>query len=189
VHEDVVDAFYDAVAVHPNVVTVGVRPIAIDPDPVFGTRRLLDHDGLRRRRRLFSRRNRLGLLNYDHRFAIDHLGGAVFGLDDHVHGLVVGLDGGRLWAPVPVVVDLVLVGRRVAVAVGAVVVGGCRVGKDRDRQRGQRPESDKGIHGTSNMCTSASTRRHPQSLGRAQPARQNGQKVLGLRRFRCLHNR
>jgi hypothetical protein len=189
VHENIVDPFHHAVAVDPNVVTVRIRPMVIDPDPVFGTRRLLDHDGLWRRRRFRRRRDGLGLLNDDHRFTIDHLGGAVLRLDDDVHGFVVGLDGCRLRMPVPVVGHLVLVGRRVAVAVGAVVVGEGRVGEDRDRQRGQRPESDEGIHGTSNMCTSASPRRHPQSPGRAQPARQNDQKVLGLRRFRCLHKR
>jgi hypothetical protein len=84
-HEDIIHAFHDAVSVHPNVVTIAVRPIPVDPDGA-GTKghRLLDHDGLRGRWCLLGSRDGLGLLNDDDGFAVDLLGCAVFGFDDHI---------------------------------------------------------------------------------------------------------
>jgi hypothetical protein len=87
VHENVVHALDDAVAIHPEVLPVAVVPIPVDPDRP-GTLRdgLLDHDGLWRRWRLFGSRDRFGFLHYDHGLAIDLLGLAFLGLNDHVGG-------------------------------------------------------------------------------------------------------
>jgi hypothetical protein len=91
-HEDVVHAFDDAVPVDPKVFTVAVVPVPVDPNPAgTGHDRLLDHDGLRRRRCLLGRCHRLGLLNYDHCLTFDLLGLAFLGLNDHVRRRVESL--------------------------------------------------------------------------------------------------
>jgi hypothetical protein len=85
VHENIVHALDDAVAIHPEVLPVAVVPIPVDPDRP-GTLRdgLFDHDGLWRWRCVFGSRDRLGFLHDDHGLAIDLLGLAFFGFNDHV---------------------------------------------------------------------------------------------------------
>lgn len=84
-HEDVVHAFDDAVPFHPKVLAVAVVPVPVDPNPP-GTSgdRVLDLDGLRRRRRMLGGRDWLWLLNDDHGLSFDLFGVAFLGLDDHV---------------------------------------------------------------------------------------------------------
>ena len=101
-HEDVVHALDDTVAVDPQVLSIGVRPIAVDPDSAGTHRPLIDgDDGAWRGRRLLGRSGGLGLLNDDDGFSVDLLGRAVIDLDDDVVGLVggnatrSGVNGGR----------------------------------------------------------------------------------------------
>jgi hypothetical protein len=90
-HEDVVHAFHDAVPVHPQVLTISVRPVPIDPNPL-GTRanRLPHDDGPRGWRGCLRGGRGLGLLNDDDRLAVDLLGRAGLGFDDHVRRRVGG---------------------------------------------------------------------------------------------------
>jgi hypothetical protein len=84
-HEDIVHPLHDAVTVHPNVLAVAVVPIPVDPNPARAGRNLLrDHHGLWRRRGLQRCGGRDGLLDDDHRLAIDLLRRAFLGFDDHV---------------------------------------------------------------------------------------------------------
>jgi hypothetical protein len=84
-HEHIVHTLHDAVPFHPKVVAIGVGPVPVDPDPL-GTadNRLLHHDGPWRRWRCLRSRGGFRLLNDDDRLAIDLLGGAGLGFDDHV---------------------------------------------------------------------------------------------------------
>jgi hypothetical protein len=84
-HEHIVHALDDAVSFHPKVVAIGVGPVPVNPDPPGTTgNRLLHHDGPRRRWRCFRSRGGFRLLNDDDRLAVDLLGGAGLGFDDHV---------------------------------------------------------------------------------------------------------
>ena len=122
-HEDVVHALDDAVPVDPNVITVAVGPVAVDPDrPRALHLGLHDHDRLRRRRRLLRGCQGLGLLNDDHRLAVDDLGGAVLSFDDHV-GRRVGRCARLAFSLVAVVRDIEPRAGRAAIAVCTVVVG------------------------------------------------------------------
>jgi hypothetical protein len=105
--EDVVGAFDDAVAVHPDVVTVAVAPIAVDPDATLASdfRLLDDDDVLRGRRRLRGCCDRLRLLDDDHGLPVDLLRRPAFGFDHHVGLRVAGR--ARLSAsPVAIVRDV-----------------------------------------------------------------------------------
>jgi len=122
--EDVVHPFDDAVPVDPKVFTVGIGPVAIDPDrPGALHLGLHDHDRLRSWRRLLCGRQRLRFLNDNHRIAVDDLGGAVLGFDDHI-GRRVGRCAGLAFSLVAVVRDFEPIARRPSVAVFAIVVGG-----------------------------------------------------------------
>jgi len=173
-HEDIVHAFHDAVPVHPEVLSVGVVPVPIDPNRPGTTRNgLLDHDSPWCRRRLLGRRDGLRLLDDDDRLSIDLLGRAFLGLDDHI-----GRWNGRLarlsFAHVTIVRDVVPVRRRRAVAVRPFIVGGGRKrDADRDKQCGQSREPGEEIHGSSFICMPGWLRRHPPTVERAPPARQN----------------
>lgn len=172
-HEDIVHAFNDAVPVHPYVVAVAVGPIAVDPNRPgtlnFG---LDDHDGLRSRRRMLGRRNGLGLLNDDHRVTVDHLRGAVLGLDDHVRRAV-GRGAGLPFSLVAVVRNIELMAGRSAVPVGTLVISRHRSGdEDRSAERTNQYEPNEEIHGSSFICMSVWACRHPPNLEPAPPARQ-----------------
>jgi len=90
--EDIVHTFHHAVPVHPNVLTISVGPVPIDPDPLRTKGdRLLHHDGSRCWRCGLRGRDGLGLLNDDDGLTVDLLGRPGLGLDDHVGSWVVGL--------------------------------------------------------------------------------------------------
>jgi hypothetical protein len=84
-HEDIVHALHDAVPVYPQVLAIAVGPIPIDPNP-FGTTHdgLLHHIDPQRWRRCLGGGDGFRLLNDDDRLAVDLLGRAGLGLDDHV---------------------------------------------------------------------------------------------------------
>lgn len=182
-HEDIVHPFCDAVPVHPEVLSIGVVPVPINPNRPGAVRNgLLDHDRPWRRRCLLGCHDGLRLLNDDHRLSIDLLGRAFLGLDDHI-GRRIGCLARLSFARVTIVRDVVAVGRR-AVAVRPFVVSGRgERDADRDRQCGQRREPNEEIHGSSFTCMPGWLRRHPPSDEQAPPARQNAEKVLGFRRF------
>jgi hypothetical protein len=105
-YENVVHPLYDAVPIDPDVLSTGVAPVAIDPDPVRAERGwLFDDDRSRRGRRLRGRRDGLRLLHHDDGLSIDLLRRAVLGVDDHVVREVVSVD--RVGAP------LIAIGRAV----------------------------------------------------------------------------
>jgi hypothetical protein len=84
-HENVVHAFDDAVPVYPDVITIAVGPIRIDPNPLGTTGHgLFDNDRSRRWRRGLRGGRGLGLLNDDDRLPVDVFGRAGLRLDDHV---------------------------------------------------------------------------------------------------------
>jgi hypothetical protein len=84
-HEDIVDPLHHAVTIHPKVLAVAVVPIPVDPNPIRADRNLLlDDDGPWRRRGVLRGGGRGGLLDDDHRLAIDLLRRAFLRLDDHV---------------------------------------------------------------------------------------------------------
>ncbi len=182
--EDIVHSFDDAVPVDPKVIAVAIGPVAVDPDrPGALHLGLHHHDGLRSRRCLLRRRQRLGLLNDDHRLAVDDLGGPVLGFDDHV-GRRVGRFDGLSFSLVAVVRDIQPIAGRPAVTVCAFVVGGRRRGqRDRSAQRKKRNEPNEGNHGSSFICMSFWAFRHPPAAEQARPARQSAWKVLGFRQF------
>jgi hypothetical protein len=95
-HENIVHAFHDTVPVHPQVLAIAVGPIPIDPNP-FGTTHdgLLHHIDPQGRRRCLGGGDGLGLLHDDDRLAVDLLGRARLGLDDHVGRRIGG------FAPLP----------------------------------------------------------------------------------------
>jgi len=183
-HEDIVHAFDDAVPVNPDVVSVAVGPIAVDPNRPwtlnFG---LDDHNGLRSRRRLLGCSHGLGLLNDDHRVAVDHLRGAVLGFDDHVRR-VVGRCAGLTLLLVAVVRHIEARFGGPAIAVGALVVGRCRRGQAHGGTKCQKcREPHEEIHRSSFTCTSVWACRHPPHVEGAPPARQTAWKVLGFPQF------
>jgi hypothetical protein len=183
-HEHVADPFDDAVPFDPNVVTIAIAPVPIDPDP-FGTNGygLLEHDSPRRRRCGLGGGHRLRLLHYDDRLPLDLLSRAGLGLDDYIGRWVDRLTLLPL-SRVAVVRDIDLIRCLGPVAVGSVVVGGSRNGGERrDRQYAHRCEPNEVVHGSSLICTPARPYRHPPVAWRARPARQGVQKVLGFRRF------
>jgi len=130
-HEDVVHAFHDAVPVHPDVVSVAVRPVPVDPNPIATNHAgLFHHDGPRGRWSLLGHRKRLGLLNDDDRLPIDFLGLSVFGVDDHIGGWIHRL-AVLPFVHVAVTGDVELVGAGRAVTVRPSVVGRRGVGGGR----------------------------------------------------------
>jgi len=87
VHEDIVDPFHYAVTIYPEVLAVAVVPIPIDPNPARADRNLLPgNDHLGWRWSLPGSGDGLGLLDDDHRLAVDLLRRAFLGFDDHVGG-------------------------------------------------------------------------------------------------------
>jgi hypothetical protein len=84
-HKDILDALHDAVAVDPNVFTVAVVPIPVDPNPARADwNLLLDHNDLWRRWGLLRGSDGFGLLDDDHGLPIDLLGRTFVGFDDHI---------------------------------------------------------------------------------------------------------
>jgi hypothetical protein len=84
-HEDIVDALHDAVAVHPNVLAIKVVPIPVDPNPArAGRNLLLHHNGPWGRRGVLRGSDRFGLLDDDHGLALNLLSRAFLGFDNHV---------------------------------------------------------------------------------------------------------
>jgi len=66
-HKDILDPLHDAVAVDPNVFTVAVVPIPVDPNPARADRNLLlGRDDLGRRWGVQCGSDGLGLLDDDH---------------------------------------------------------------------------------------------------------------------------
>jgi hypothetical protein len=84
-HEHIVHTFHDTVPLHPKIFTLGVGPVAIDPNPFRTTGNgLLHDDGSWRWRRCLRGGSGLGFLNDDHSLAVDLLGRAGLRFDDHV---------------------------------------------------------------------------------------------------------
>jgi hypothetical protein len=85
VHEDVVHPFDDAVAVNPDVLTVRIAPIAVDPDASLASRGGLVHGHHAPRRwRYVGCSHGLRLLDHDDRLPLDLLRDTFLDLDDHV---------------------------------------------------------------------------------------------------------
>ena len=183
-HEDIVHTLDDAVPVHPEVLTIAVGPVPVDPNS-FGTTQngLLHHDGPRRWWRCLRSGDGLRLLHDDHRLAVDLLGRPGFGLDDHVRRRVVRLARLR-FTQVAIVRDIELIAGRGPIAVRTLVIGRRgNGGRRRDRQYEHHHESNEQVHRSSLICTSSWSGRHPRSTEPARPARQSAKKVLGFPRF------
>jgi hypothetical protein len=188
-HEHIVHALDDAVTFDPNVLAVAIRPVAVDPDAVGTTpERLLDCHLTWGWRLDVRRSDRLGFLHDDHRLAVDLLGDAVLDFDhDVIRSLGSGIDltAGRLiTARIPVMRHVDLVRRRGVVPRRALVIGSSRNGQShRRRPCGEGNQSSEGSHVSSNPITPVARPRHPERGERAPPARQEAEKVLGLRPF------
>lgn len=161
-NENVVHAFDDTVAVHPDVVAIAVRPVSIDPDATGALNlRLNDHDRLGRGRRVFGGCHRRRLLDHDDGLPIHFLGGSGLRLDHHVGAVApAALDHHVL--TVAVVRDLEAVVGRAPVAVGAFVVSERRRAEPQDgaeRRNCRKPSKE--FHGPSLRCMSVWLRRHP----------------------------
>jgi hypothetical protein len=185
-HEDVVHTLDDAVAVHPHVLAVCVRPVSVDPNPVRALHGgLRDLDRLRKgRRRLFGRCNRLWLLHDDDRLTANVLGRAILDLDDHVvrRGRVDGRRGvDDDAARIAGMGDVELVSRR-PIPSGFAVVRRYRRGHRRNHHAGSpRNASRSSQHHSSFTCRHSFAPGHLGDVERARPARQIDQKVLLLR--------
>jgi len=84
-YEDIVDAFHDAVAIHPNVLAVAVVPIPVDPNPARAGRNLcLSHDGPWGRRGVLRGGDGFGLLDDKHGLPVNLLRRAFLRFDNHV---------------------------------------------------------------------------------------------------------
>jgi hypothetical protein len=191
VHEHVVHALDHAVAVDPHVLTVGIGPVPVHPDPVGTDRALLDlDDRARRGRRVLGRRSRVWLLHDDDGFPVDLVRASFFHLDDDVVGRIARLgghrrrvSGGSFGARVAVVrhIELLRDDSGAPVPRGSVVVRTRPHGAQRQSgEREHRRNSNESRHASS--CSSRRTAgpRHPQHAERARPARQGSEKVLGL---------
>jgi hypothetical protein len=173
-NEHVVHTLHDAVPVHPDVLTVAICPVPVDPDrPRTSDLGLHDDDRLRGGRRVLRRCNRFRLLNDDHRLATDLLRRALLGFDHHV-GRRVGRRAGLTFALVAVMRDFEPIARRPAITVGSVVVG--RRWNSHSRHRSEcekRCNPKQKIHGPSFICMSVWAWRHPPFSEQARPARQS----------------
>jgi hypothetical protein len=128
-YEHVVHAFDDAVTVHPDVLTVRVTPISIDPNAISAPHRRLGQRCLARRRwRLVGGGSRLGLLHHDDRLAVDLLGNALFDFDDDVFWSAIGLYDfcivPALGPRIAIMLDFEGVARRTAVVTRSSVILG-----------------------------------------------------------------
>jgi hypothetical protein len=186
--EDVVHALDHAVSVDPGILSVRVAPIAVDPDPPRTEHfRVIDGHDPRRRRRLFGCSNRVRLLHDDHGVALDFLGRAILNLDDDVLRRFARASG--FWRGIAS--RIAIVGNLEVVAVverwiagRALMIGGRGERTEDGRHPCGKPHRSSELrHGSSFICTPAPGYRHPPDAERARPARQNAQKVLGLRPF------
>jgi len=134
-NEHVVHALDYAVTVNPDVLTVAVGPVPVDPDAARTTEPgLLDRDHAGWRRRDISGGDRLGLLHDDHGLAVDLSSCALLGFDHHVCGWLRGrlplVRRCLVPAGVTVVGYVELIRRRRTLIPGrALVVGCCRHGE------------------------------------------------------------
>jgi len=128
-HEDIVDALHHAVAIHPSIVSIAVRPVPIDPYSV-GTdgSGLLHGDGRWRRWRRLRGGGGLGLLHDDHGLAIDLFGLTAPCFDDRIIVRIAGL--ALLALPhVAIVGDVEVLTAARAVTVRPAIVGRRGIGE------------------------------------------------------------
>jgi hypothetical protein len=194
-HEHVVHTLDDAVTVHPDVLTIGIAPIAVDPDPI-GTPhyRLRQGSFARCWRRLLRGRGWLGLLHHDDRLAVHLLGDPFFDFDDDILRSAIGFRRDLrvsiiIGARIAVVIDFENVTRPIVVVARRSLVLGAR--RRREPPKGHPCRKGRELGETSHhlIIRSPAGSRHPSDAERAPPARQSDEKMLGLARFEWTHER